>query len=165
MDDHGALVTWAVRYLHIPTALDEDARQGGAVGLLEALNRYDPAKGRFRSYAASFVLQESRAAVGWDRQPTVALMDVADPSVEVWLAEDEDGYDDLERQESIVAAANFINNLPEGDRDLLLWLYEEGASQTEIAQDLGVNKMAVSRRVAKLHAQARVALEPYAVAA
>ena len=75
VDDHGHLITWAVRKLNVPINLIEDARQGGVVGLLVALDRYQPAKGRYRAFAANHVLHEVRSSVGWDRRRRLATTD------------------------------------------------------------------------------------------
>lgn len=165
VDDHGALVSWALRRLHVPPALHEDARQGGSLGLLVALERFDPERGSFRSFAGSHVLQEVRTAMGWHRRRPVTLVSLDAEEVQARVQQDEDGYVSVDEADARQAAAAFIDNLEPTDQHIVRRLYGDGATQTEIAAELGTHKKAISRRVARLHDEARGALAVFAPAA
>lgn len=165
MDDHGVLVSWAMRKLHIAAEEVDDARQGGAVGLLVALDRFDPTRGSFRGFAGSHVLAEVRAAVGWNRRLQVHLVELHDHQVAERVAQDDDALARVERADAIVATQQFIARLDAEEQRMVDLLYGEEWTQTAVAAELGVNKMAVSRKVAKIHAKARQALAGYANAA
>lgn len=164
IDEHGALVNWALRWMHIPPNAVEDARQGGAVGLLTAAKRYQPERGAYRSFAASHVLHEVRQAVGWDRRRRPENMALDHLAVADHLHRSEGGYERVERQEALLATARFTAQLPPEDRHILQRLYEDGASQTEVARELGITKMSMSRRVSRLHALGRQVLARYVAA-
>jgi RNA polymerase sigma factor (sigma-70 family) len=165
IDDHGALITWAERFMHVALRDHEDAAQGGAVGLLTALDRYDPSRGAFRPFAASHVLAEVRNAVGWTRRCRTHLVELDGPEVEPYLKQDDEGYESSERREAIVVTRAFVDALSTEDQYLYRRLYVDELTQTEVARELGVSKMTVSRREAKLHARGRRQLAAFAPAA
>lgn len=164
IEDHSALVTWALRRLHTPPHEIDDARQGGAVGLLVALARYDPQLGAFRSFAVGYVLEEVRRAVGWNRRAQVRLAALDESEVGWQTACEEQGFDYVERSDAIAATAAFVATLDLADQALVRRVYEDGATQTAVAEELGTSKMAISRRLARIHARARVTLASYAEA-
>jgi RNA polymerase sigma factor (sigma-70 family) len=180
VDEHGIMINWALRKLQVPTESRADGYQGGAVGLLKAADRFDAEKGSFRSFAGAHVLEEVRRAVGWKRRTRMnlvsldALNEGEGPSrlgsagrkpQRKSVDWDDPVFSEVARAETIAAVAAFVATLDEDDRYLYRRLYAEGATQTAVALELGTNKMAISRRVARLHAQASLVLAVHAPAA
>jgi RNA polymerase sigma factor (sigma-70 family) len=64
----------------------------------------------------------------------------------------------LEHSQAHEAVHRFVNSLPARDREIMRRLFWEGATQTEIAADYGVSKMAISKAVARIARQGRLAL-------
>ena len=164
VDDHGQLITWAVRKLNVPIDALDDARQGGAVGLLTALDRFDPSKGRYRSYAASHVLQEVRTAVGWTRRHYPSIVDLVDQTD--FIAEDTQAqFDRADQADAIADVQRFAETLNALDHRVYERTYRDQVSQTDLAAELGTNKMSISRRLAKIHTSARAFLSAHSDAA
>jgi RNA polymerase sigma factor (sigma-70 family) len=158
VEEHGVLVSWAVRRLHVPMDGLEDARQGGALGLLVALDRFDITRGSFRAFAGTYVLEEVRKAVGWDRRQRVQMVGLDDFEVAERVARDDDALERAERGDALAAARQFIAELDADEQQIVGWIYGEEWTQTAVAAELGVSKMTISRKVAKIHARARQAL-------
>lgn len=165
VDDHGHLITWAVRKLNVPINAMEDARQGGVIGLLVALDRYEPSKGRYRAFAANHVLHEVRSSAGWDRRQRVATTVLGARAYEIESADSESQYDTAMNADAIAAVKCFVDTLEPTDRVIYERIYQDERTQTDVAAELKTNKMAVSRRLAQIHNAARVFLAGYAVAA
>jgi RNA polymerase sigma factor (sigma-70 family) len=165
VNDHGNLITWALRKLHVPVDQRADAYQGGAAGLLNALTRFDPDRGAFRSYAASHVLHEVRMASGMTRRQPVQQVELKDDIEHVRVVYVEDEFEIIERADALAAARRFLSGLTGEDAYIADRLYVDSASQTEIAAELGTYKMAISRRVKVIENQARNDLARFAEAA
>lgn len=162
LDDHGNLITWALRRLNVPPDHREDARQGGALGLLVALDRFDPERGNYRSFAGSHVLHEVRTASGMTRRQEVHQVELQHDLRHARLGYIDDGIEDVERGDALAAARRFLHDLAGEDADIAERIYVDGATQTEVAAELGTYKMAVSRRVAAIESRAREDLTRFA---
>jgi RNA polymerase sigma factor (sigma-70 family) len=165
VDDHGNLITWAVRRLNVPLDQREDARQGGALGLLNALHRFDPQKGSYRGFAASHVLEEVRVAAGMTRKRQLRTTDLDAVSDSMRIASIDDPLEAIARCDAHAAARRFLDELVGDDAYVARRVYAEGATQTEVAAELGTYKMAVSRRLAAIEERAATQLACYADAA
>lgn len=165
VDDHGNLITWAMRRLHVPLDRRADAQQGGAVGLLSALTRFDPGRGAFRSFAASHVLHEVRVASGMTRKQQVQEVELEDDIRHIRMTFVEDRFEEVEHADALARASAFLSTLTGDDAHIAKRVYVDGASQTEIAAEMGTYKMAISRRVKAIETQARSELAPFVDAA
>lgn len=165
VDDHGMLITWAVRRLNVPLDQREDARQGGAVGLLNALRRFDSQKGSYPGFAASHVLEEVRVAAGMTRKRELGTTGLDALTDSRQIASIDDRLEEIERGDARAAARQFLHELVGEDAYVARRVYAEGATQTEVAAELGTYKMAVSRRLAAIKERAATQLARYADAA
>jgi RNA polymerase sigma factor (sigma-70 family) len=175
VDEHGIIISWALRTLQVPSAHQEDGFQGGVVGLVKASARFDADKGTFRSFAASYVLEEVRRAVGWDRRTRLKTipLDHRHPANATTRRRTHDRpmhwfdpvFDEAARDEAIAAVVAFVGTLNDEERYIYCRLYIDGATQSAVAAELGMNKMTMSRRAARFHSLASLALADYAAAA
>jgi DNA-directed RNA polymerase specialized sigma24 family protein len=67
----------------------------------------------------------------------------------------------LARAEGFAAVDAFVNGLPDRDRVIINRLFWLGHTQTQVAADLGVSKMAISKAVARICALGRRLLAPH----
>jgi len=148
----------------------EDLLQVAALGLLKALERHEPGRGApFESFAIPTILGEMRRYFrdcGWavhvPRGPkelvlealqalqgyeTVSLdaprpgSEEASSYVEA-IGVDDERYELIELDATLVSALGYISTR---DRELLRMRYVEESTQTEIAEQIGVSQMQVSR--------------------
>lgn len=192
----------ARRYTDRGEPLD-DLVQVGTIGLLKAVDRYDPDRGAsFASFAVPTVLGEIRRHFrdrGWairvprrlqelsrvlsdtradltqqlGRAPTVdelaeragvdpeqvlealdsagaystvPLESDADDGPQAWLAEDDAALDAVENREAL---RPLLERLPSRERRILALRFVRGMSQSEIAAEVGISQMHVSRLLAR----------------
>jgi RNA polymerase sigma factor (sigma-70 family) len=64
----------------------------------------------------------------------------------------------LEHGEAHAAVLRFVDCLPPRDREIVRRLFWDDETQTEIAADFGVSKMAISKAMARIARQGRIAL-------
>jgi RNA polymerase sigma factor (sigma-70 family) len=64
----------------------------------------------------------------------------------------------LEHGQAHQAVQRFVETLPARDREIVRRLFWENETQTDIAADFGVSKMAISKTMARIARQGRVAL-------
>lgn len=67
----------------------------------------------------------------------------------------------LQHHEMQSIVRKFIDGLPKRDQEIIRGVYWAGETQTAIANRLGVSKMAVSKAMARITKQARLALPAY----
>lgn len=67
----------------------------------------------------------------------------------------------VETDQARIAVRQFVNALPRRDQMIVIRHYWLGESQTEIAADLGVSKMAISKALAKVMRLGREHLVAY----
>jgi RNA polymerase sigma factor (sigma-70 family) len=89
--------------------------------------------------------------VGDDGEPEP--FDVLDPS--------DDPSEQLAALELTQATARFVRSLSPEQARLVTALYWEGRTQSDIAQELGVSRMAVSKAVRKIHRSGRARLAAF----
>ncbi len=180
----------------------DDLVQVGTIGLLHAVDRYDPERGSFAGYAVPTIVGEIRRHFrdrGWalriprrvqdlgrqvadaretlthrlDRSPTIAeialhlgvdadlvleAMDTASAYLTVPLpatAEETDRLQraaldtDLEQVEQRETLRPLLARLPAREQHILKLRFVKGMSQSQIAREVGVSQMHVSRLLAK----------------
>ncbi|MFP5335556.1 MAG: SigB/SigF/SigG family RNA polymerase sigma factor [Actinomycetes bacterium] len=201
----------ARRYADRGEPLD-DLVQVGTIGLLKAVDRFDPDRGHaFSSFAVPTVLGEIRRHFrdrGWmvrvprrlqdlsrsltearavltqelGRAPTVdelAARTGADPEQvlealdsagayatvpldsedddgpQTWLAEDDEALEHVENREAL---RPLLEQLPARERRILALRFVRGMSQAQIAAEVGISQMHVSRLLARTLATLRAGL-------
>jgi RNA polymerase sigma factor (sigma-70 family) len=93
-------------------------------------------------------------------QPTLSLDLLTDLGfdIEADIPEPEHG---LATAQAVAAVHTFVRGLPPRDRSIIDRHFWRGESQTDIARDLGVSKMAVSKAIARICKRGRAALSEY----
>lgn len=202
----------ARRYADRGEPLD-DLVQVGTIGLLKAVDRFDPDRGHaFASFAVPTVLGEIRRHFrdrGWairvprrlqelsraltesraeltqqlGRAPTVdelaeragvdpeqvlealdsagaystvPLETETDEGPQAWLAEDDAALDAVENREAL---RPLLEQLPARERRILALRFVRGMSQAQIAAEVGISQMHVSRLLARTLGQLRTGLD------
>jgi RNA polymerase sigma factor (sigma-70 family) len=64
----------------------------------------------------------------------------------------------FEQREAVAAVGDFVESLPQREKDIVRRLFWQDETQTDIANSLGVSKMAISKAIARITKRARVAL-------
>jgi RNA polymerase sigma factor (sigma-70 family) len=67
----------------------------------------------------------------------------------------------LARVETQAIVSQFVNALPKREREIVRRVFWDGETQTAVAADLGVSKMAVSKVISKITKRGREALPRY----
>lgn len=67
----------------------------------------------------------------------------------------------LETTEAIEAVTHFVDELAARDREIVRRIFWGDQTQTQIAADYGISKMAISKVMARIAKQGRQALAPY----
>lgn len=123
---------------------DDDLYQVGLIGLWKAIERYDPQKGAFSSYAYSCIrceLADEFRRRGKQRLKTISLdTQVTSKDSEVRLGDIIPGDKDV----PYVDTELFLTNLSPLERTTFEAL-TNGNSPVEIARDLGVSRQAVHK--------------------
>jgi RNA polymerase sigma-B factor len=157
----------ARRFAHGGEPLD-DLVQAGCIGLIHAVDRYDPARGALEPFAVPTItgeiLRHLRDRGGLVRVPPRALAARGRPRI-AELADDHAPLaDPIPRVEDRIAVAAALRTLPLHERRVVvLWLYGE-RSQRRIAADVGLSQIHVSRLIRAALERLRPALEDGPVA-
>jgi len=140
----------------------EDLVQVGSIGLIKAVDRFDPARGELVAYAVPTILGEIRRYLR-DRAAPVRVpraVQRAGGQVAVLPLSDEladDGEDGLEAGERRALLASGLQALDARERRVVHLRYFGGWSQQRIAHELGLSQTHVSRllqaSLAKLRAE------------
>ncbi len=133
-----------VQRLHVPSALRDDARQEGFIGLLDAVERYDATSPvHFVVFARTYVM----GAITRRIYTRTQLSEVVDED----LGTDESSATDTYEIESQVLLAVYLEawmaTLSPANARLLRRLYWDDATTDEVAAELGVTR----RRVNQIH--------------
>lgn len=213
---HMALVEHLARRFRDRGEQHEDLVQVGTIGLIKAVDRFDPLRGvEFSTYATPTILgeirrhfrdrgwairvprrlQEMRIALGratgeltqtLGRAPTVAelaqhlglteddilegiesaqaystsSLDAGDGDDDGMSIADTMGFEDdgLEAVENRAALAPLLAMLPERDRHILMLRFFHSMTQSQIAEEIGISQMHVSRLLTRSLAVLREAL-------
>jgi RNA polymerase sigma-B factor len=140
----------------------------GAVGLIKAVDRFDPARGvTLGAYAAPTIAGEIRNHLR-DRATLIRLPRDAEPetparfplpletTIELWP--DVAAERGLERSEDRALLADGLRALPSRERRIVHLRYFGGLSQRGIAAELGISQVHVSRLLRESLGKLRVEL-------
>jgi len=135
IEEHMALVHALARRYAGRGEPVEDLVQAGTVGLIKAVDRFEPSRGELQTFAVPFIRGEIRHHLRRRRRDGVPVADV-DPGA----AAPADG--DLR-----LLVAGGLDALEPTDRRILELRFFEDRTQVEIAGELGLSPATVSRRV------------------
>ncbi len=157
----------ARRFAHRGESL-EDLVQVGAVGLIKAVDRFDPTRGvTLGAYAAPTIAGEIRNHLR-DRATLIRLPRDVEPesparfplpletTIELWP--DAAAERGLERSEDRALLADGLRALPTRERRIVHLRYYGGLSQRGIAAELGISQVHVSRLLRESLGKLRVEL-------
>ena len=169
------LVQATVRRMRVLPKYREDALQGGRLGLLEALSRFDSSRGiAFAAYAGHWVTGGVRQAVtsistereaGSDGALVCSLEALSEAEGRQW--EDwepfvpDESFDSAASHETADGVREFIFRLDPILRDTVMSVFWLGQPQAMVARRQLVSPPAVSQRLARVYALGRVALSAF----
>ncbi|MDR5695552.1 MAG: sigma-70 family RNA polymerase sigma factor [Armatimonadota bacterium] len=136
------LVFKVVMHLHIPEPWLMDMIQEGTVGLIEAVERYDPDRGiRFSTYAHYRIRGRILNALRRERGGLPLEEIEADLSLSERLADPraEEELGDVENALMIRSAMEAMERLPSREREILKGTYLEAKEPGRIARDLSIS--------------------------
>ena len=134
----------------------EDLVQVGSIGLIKAVDRFEPSRGDLAAYAASTIVGEIKRHLR-DRSTLIRLprREQSAP-VAVALEDDLPSEDDgFGASENRVAVSAGLRKLHRRERDVLRCRYFRDMSQAEIASTLGISQTHASRLLASALAKLR----------
>jgi len=125
----------------------DDLYQAGSLGLVEAVNKYDPEhlsksslNGLAYKYIRWSILHHIRAFPPEYLDPLDEMLSDTLPDTR---------YHDIELYDLYDYVNSLLNRLPKGDRKIMEYVYINGLNQAQTAKALGLTEMAVSRVVHK----------------
>lgn len=136
----------------------EDLVQVGAIGLIKAVDRYDPGRGPLAAYAVPTVLGEIRRHLRDAARPVRlprSRWEAGDPLPFATLGDadgelpDTEAEQRLERGEDRALLAAGLRRLARREREIVRLRYYDGLSQRRIAARLGLSQVHVSRLLAQ----------------
>jgi RNA polymerase sigma-B factor len=124
----------------------EDLVQAGCIGLIHAVDRYDPSRGPFEAYAVPTITGEIRRHLR-DRSGLVRVPEGAAVAVRIEPLEDDDGppADPIAGVIDRLALTAALRTLPLQERRIVLLSFYGERTQRGIADDVGVSQIHVSR--------------------
>jgi RNA polymerase sigma-B factor len=134
----------------------EDLVQVGAIGLIKAVDRFEPARGvGFGAYATPNILGEMRrhlrdrsALIRVPRREQETRMEVIRTPLSLAEVEPLGGDDALGSSDDRVSVASGLGRLHRRERQAVRCRYFADMSQSEIAQRLGISRTQTSRLLA-----------------
>jgi RNA polymerase sigma-B factor len=144
----------------------DDLIQAGCIGLIHAVDRYDPARGPFEAYAVPTITGEIRRHLR-DRCSLMRVpADVTAPP-RFHPIEDDDGppEDPIAGVEDRLALAAALRVLPLHERRIVLLSFYGERTQRRIAADVGLSQIHVSRLLRQALERLRPALDDAAAEA
>jgi RNA polymerase sigma-B factor len=137
----------------------EDLEQVGSIGLIKAVDRFEPARGDLAAYAAPTIVGEIKRHLR-DRSTLIRMpRRELHPPVVLALADDvPSGGDDLHASEDRVAVWSGLRKLHRREREALRCRYFSDMSQVEVASALGISQTHTSRLLASGLAKLRANL-------
>ena len=153
--------TLARRFVSDTDGLD-DLRQVAAIGLLKAADRYDQARGvPFPAYAIPMIRGELRHHLRDGAWPVRVPRAVhARRPVAVALDEAPDGGDGLGAADDRLVVEGLVGALRRPEREVVRRYFLADRSQAEVASELGLTQIQVSRLLRAGLAAMRARLEP-----
>jgi RNA polymerase sigma-B factor len=152
IEEHLPLVRALARpYAGRGEALD-DLVQVGSIGLIKAVDRYDPARGSLLAYAVPTIrgeirryLRDRAAPLRLPRREQSGRKEPVATPLDACLALASDGAQELERGETRALLSAGLRVLGSRERRILHLRYYGGLSQSGIAAQLGLSQTHVSR--------------------
>ena len=170
IERYSGMAARMARRLHpagITTVSPEDLESAGVIGLIDAVDRYQPERGvPFEAYAAlrvrGAVLDELRAATGGRPSETVAkvsLEELLEAGDHTLPATDDVG---AQRAAEDLAARveSALRYLPEREREVIARYYGQSLTLRETGRTMGVSEARASQLHARAIANLRRALMP-----
>jgi RNA polymerase sigma-B factor len=138
----------------------DDLIQAGSIGLIHAVDRYDPALGAFEAYAVPTITGEIRRHLR-DRGALLRVPAGAAIAVRVQPLEEDDGppADPIAGVIDRVALTAALRSLPVHERRVVVLSYYGERTQRRIADDVGISQIQVSRLIRRALDRMRPALE------
>jgi RNA polymerase sigma-B factor len=138
----------------------DDLVQAGCIGLIHAVDRYDPARGPFEPYAVPTINGEIRRHLR-DRAAVVRVPADAAVAVRIEPLAEDDGppADPIAGVIDRVAIAAALRTLPLHERRIVLLSFYGERTQRHIADDVGLSQIHVSRLLRRGLDRMRRALE------
>jgi RNA polymerase sigma-B factor len=138
----------------------EDLVQAGCIGLIHAVDRYDPSRGPFEAYAVPTITGEIRRHLR-DRSGLVRVPEGAAVAVRIEPLEDDDGppADPIAGVIDRLALTAALRTLPLQERRIVLLSFYGERTQRGIADDVGVSQIHVSRLLRRALERLRPALD------
>ncbi|MEZ0291301.1 MAG: sigma-70 family RNA polymerase sigma factor [Solirubrobacteraceae bacterium] len=141
----------------------DDLVQAGCIGLIHAVDRFDPGRGAFESFAVPTITGEIRNHLR-DRGGIIRAPADRSPQIAPIAEDDAPLADPIPGAEDRIAVAAALRTLPLHERRVVvLWLYG-GRSQRRIAAEVGLSQIHVSRLLRRALERLRPALEDGPVA-
>jgi RNA polymerase sigma factor (sigma-70 family) len=142
---------------HLGVGQDEDAKQDGFVGLIRAVEHFDPTRGTFPRYAWQCIARAVQIGKG-ERSPISYAYSQyrryhnGEPPFPLHCSLDgtcrepavEEDLEGLDRYDPLYKVLRFLND---SERDLIDMKYWRGLSNRDIALRLGVHEETARRRV------------------
>jgi RNA polymerase sigma-B factor len=123
----------------------EDLVQVGSIGLIKAVDRFDPERGDLAAYAAPTIVGEIKRHLR-DRSTVIRLpRQQHEPLVLVPAEDVPAGDDELDASDARVAVSSGMRKLHRRERDAVRCRYFGDMSQAEIASTLGISQTHASR--------------------
>jgi RNA polymerase sigma-B factor len=138
----------------------DDLVQAGCIGLIHAVDRYDPARGPFEAYAVPTITGEIRRHLR-DRAALVRVPEGTAIAVRIEPLADDDGppADPIAGVIDRLAVAAALRALPQHERRVVLLSVYGERTQRRIADDVGLSQVHVSRLLRRALARLRPLLE------
>jgi RNA polymerase sigma-B factor len=138
----------------------DDLVQAGCVGLIGAVDRYDPSRGSFEAFAVPTITGEIRRHLR-DRSALVRAPEGAAAAIRIQPLEDDDGppADPIAAVIDRVALAAALRTLPLHERRIVLLSFYGERTQRRIADEIGLSQIHVSRLLRSALERLRPALE------
>jgi RNA polymerase sigma-B factor len=138
----------------------DDLVQVGCIGLIHAVDRYDPGRGTFEAYAVPTIIGEIRRHLR-DRCALMRVPAGAAVAVRIEPLEEADGppADPIAGVIDRVALTAALRSLPLHERRIVLLGYYGERTQRRIADDVGISQIHVSRLMRRALERMRPALD------
>ena len=141
----------------------DDLVQAGCIGLIHAVDRFDPGRGAFEAFAVPTITGEIANHLR-DRGGVIRAPADRRPQIAPIAEDDAPLADPIPGTEDRIAVAAALRTLPLHERRVVvLWLYG-GRTQRRIAAEVGLSQIHVSRLLRRALERLRPALDDGPVA-
>jgi RNA polymerase sigma factor (sigma-70 family) len=167
---HAARIWYILRRFRARPDQYDDALQAARMAFLEALVRYDPARGAtLWTFARPFVLGEVRRIVTADwvsrrpetYQPQSSRFVTLEECAPQYEAITDPGFALVEDRATIVALHEFVRRLPPGQRDVVVRYFWQGASCADIARARHTSRAVVTQQLAAVYRKGKEVLAAF----